>query len=155
MAANTGFVHGGDILLYYTTDDGTTWTAFAHATSHKITHPTTVRTQSTKTTGPNTGVKPGVHGQSTLSMSGLRTYDDNNYWTLKGMRDNRSRIQFKLAGRPVADTDYFEVNEQAGDKYEEGYGYITNLSSDKPHDADATFEVEISIDGNTEVKTVA
>ncbi|WP_347839311.1 phage tail tube protein [uncultured Draconibacterium sp.] len=157
MAANTGFVHGGDILLYQNTgtDVAPVWTPFAHATSHKITHPTNIRTINTKTLGPNTGVKAGLHGQSSLSMSGLKTYDDENYFTLKSLRDNRTRIQFKLAGRPVADTDFFEVNEQSGDSYEEGYGYITSLSSDHPHDANATFEVEIAIDGNTEVKTVS
>ncbi len=155
MAANTGFVHGGDVLLYYTEDDGTTWTPFAHATSHKITHPTNVRTINSKTIGPNTSVKAGLHGQSTLSMSGLKTYDDENYWTLKSLRDARTRIQFKLSGRPSTDTDIFEVNEQAGDKFESGYGYITSLSSDHPHDANATFDVEIAIDGNTTVETVS
>lgn len=154
MAANTGFVHGGDVMLYHTSD-GSVWTPFAHATSHKITHPTNVRTINTKTVGPSTSVKAGLHGQSTLSMSGLKTYDEENYYTLKALRDARTRIQFKLAGRPATDTEFFEVNEQVGDSYEEGFGYITSLSSDHPHDANATFDVEIAIDGNTEVKTVA
>jgi len=152
--ANTGIVHGGDIVLYYTTDSGVTWTPFAHATNHKITHPTNMRTVSTKTTGPDVGTKPGNHGQSTLSMSGLKTYDAENYFTLKGLRDNRTRIQFKLSGRPATDSDYFEVQEAAGDSYETGYGYISSLSSDHPHDANATFDVEIAIDGNTTVSTV-
>jgi len=157
MTANAGTIHGNDMILSY--NSGTVlvpvWTPIAHATSNGIKHPTSMREIASKTAGKNTNVRPGKHGLSSLSVSGLATYDGANYYTLKGLRDSFSRIQFKISGRPTGDTGYVEVLEAVGDKYEEGYGYIASLSKDDPHDNNSTFSVEITIDGATEIKTVA
>lgn len=145
------------MLLYYNTGTLITpvWAPFAHSTTHSIKHPTSMREIASKTTGKNTGVRPGKNGVSTLSASGISTYDGADYYTLKGLRDAFTRIHFKLSGRPTADTEFMEVKEVAGDKYEEGFGYIASISRDAPHDNSVTYSVEISIDEDTEIKTVS
>jgi len=157
MAANTGTIHGGDILLSY--NSGTVlspvWTPFAHGTTHSIKHPTSMREIASRTSGKHTNVRPGKHGITVISASGIATYDGADYFTLKDLRDNMTAVQVKLSGRPSADTAYIEVKEQTGDKYETGTGYISSLQRDDPHDNNSTYSVEISVDGATTIATVS
>lgn len=155
---NTGTIHGGDIMLYHNTgtEETPVWTPFAHATSHTVNNGAmNVREVSSKQTGRFPTVKPGKHGISTIQIAGLRTYDGVDYFTLKTKKEANERIQVKLSGRPVADTDIIEVNEDSGDKYEEGFGYVTELSSENPHDGTATYSATITVDGKLDEATVA
>lgn len=155
MPVNTGTVHGGDVVLFYNTGTLVTpiWTPIAHATSHSIKHSTSMREIASITTGKDTSVRPGKNSPSALSISGIRTYDGADYYTLKVIRDSFAKIQFKLAGHPTADTIYMEVKEASGDKYETGFGYISSLSADNPNDNSSTYSVEIMIDGGTSIST--
>jgi len=155
MAANTGIIHGGDILLYYSTDDGATWTPFAHETSNTINHgESEVKQVSSKTLGPTPQIKIGKDGLTTINLNALRTYDGENYFSMHTMKKDRTRLQVKIAG--VADPGVvMESNEQVGDTYLEGYGYITALSCENPHDSESTIQATITMDGDFEQKTVA
>ncbi|MGQ1889131.1 phage tail tube protein [Thermophagus sp. OGC60D27] len=150
-------VHGGDVLLYINTGDESTpvWTPVAHATTHSVTHGMSAQEVSSKDTGRHPNLKPGKHNVSTVSIQGLRTYDGYDYFDLKQIFDANQLVHIKLSGRPSDDPDYFERTEQAGDKYEEGYGYITELSNENAHDGIATYSCTISINGKTEIKTVS
>lgn len=147
--------HGGDIMLYV--NEGTeavpVWAAIAHATSHSISHSMSPNEVSSKTTGRQTEVKPGKHGASTISISGLATWDGKDYFDLKEKFDTDEKIMFKLSGRTSA--EMIERAEATGDKYEEGYGYITELSKEAPHDGSATYSCTITVVGGTTVRTVA
>ena len=154
MAANTGTIHGGDILLYYDVEG--TYTPFANATSHTVTHGSmSPREIANKSQGLFPSIKPGKHGIANIQMQGARSYDGVDYYAIKALMQANTRIKVKLSGRPVTDTSVVEVNEEIGDKYEEGYGYFTELSQDNPHDAGSTFSATIVIDGKLDTATVA
>lgn len=149
-------VHGGDIMLFSDEGDSDSpdWQPFAHATSHTITHSMNTNEISSKDTGRWTKTKPGKHGVSTIEVQGLHTWDGFGYFDLKEKKDNQEKVMFKLSGRETDDEDYIERTEEEGDKYEEGSGYITNLSREAPHDGNATYSATISIDGKTDTKEV-
>ena len=155
MAANTGIVHGGDIMLFINTgtEGSPTWTANSHATSHSITHTMSPREVSSKDTGAATSLKPGKIGVSTISIEALRCYDGYSYFDLLEKFQARERIGFKYSGR--ASGTEIDVSEQTGDNYEKGYGYITSLNSNDPHDNNATISCTISIDGLTTIEVKA
>jgi hypothetical protein len=148
--------HGGDVMLYMNT--GTTevpvWTPFAHATSHSISHGMTPREISSKETGSYPEIKPGMHTLSTISISGLATWDGFDYYDLLEKKQDREWITFKLSGRPDGDEDAPERTEEAGDKYEEGTGLITELGKEAPHDGSATYSCTITVSGKTTIQTV-
>ena len=154
--ANTGVIHGGDIMLYVNTGtEGTpTWTPGAHATEHSISHSMAPREISSKDTGKYAKIKPGKHGVSTISVNALRSYDGYSYFDWKALFDADTRIGFKLSGRLVSE-EIAEVAEAAGDEYEKGYGYITALDCANPHDSNSTMSMTISIDGETTTETVS
>jgi hypothetical protein len=148
--ANTGVIHGGDIMLFIETA-GPVWTPGAHATSHSISHSMSPREISSKDTGRYTNIKPGKHGVSTITIEALRCYDGFSYFSLKALMDNDTPVAFKYSGRTTA---AIEVAEASGDKYESGTGYITALQSTDPHDNNATMSCTISISGITTNGTV-
>lgn len=154
MSANVQ--HGGDIMLYMNTgtDVAPVWTPVAHATSHSITHGMSPREISSKETGSYPEIKPGMHSLSTISISGLATWDGFDYYDLLEKKQNREWIMFKLSGRPSSDTNAPERTEDVGDKYEEGTGLITELSKEAPHDGSATYSCTITVSGKTEIKEV-
>lgn len=149
--------HGGDIMLYINTGTASVpiWTPLAHATSHSISHSMAPNEVSSKDTGKNTEVKPGKHGLSTINISGLHTWDGYDYFDLKAIFDDDEEVLFKLSGRPSSDTKVSERAEAAGDKYEEGKGYITELSREAPHDGSSTYSAVITVIGKTTTKVVA
>ena len=149
MAANSGVIHGGDIMLFVNegTEQAPVWTPGAHATSHSISHSMSPREISSKDTGRFTLIKPGKHGVSTITIESLRCYDGFGYFDLKELLDADTKIAFKYSGR--ANGDQLETAYQGGDMYEKGTGYITALQSTDPHDNNATMSCTISIDGAT------
>lgn len=154
MAANTGVIFGGDIMLFINT--GTTevpvWTPGAHATEHSISHSMSPREISSKDTGLFSNIRPGKHGVSTIQISALRTYDGFNYFDLLALKNGGTAIAFKLAGR--ASGVAIENVEAGGDEFESGTGYITALDNTNPHDGNSTMTCTISIDGETEIESV-
>lgn len=154
--ANTGIIFGGDILLYHNTgtEVAPVWAAFAHATSHSLSESTNMREQAHKDDGGQTLVKPGRHAVGTISISGLTSYEGVDYFTMKDKRNKREKIQVKYSGRPAADTKFIDAKEASGDKYEEGYGYISEISREDPLDGDSTYSCTITLSGGTEIKTV-
>jgi hypothetical protein len=149
--------HGGDIMLYFNTGTSAVpvWVPGAHATSHSISHSMSPNEVSSKETGKYTEIKPGKHGVSTINISGLHTWDGFDYFDLKEKHDADEVIMFKLSGRPTDDEFVAERAEEVGDKYEEGSGYITEVSREAPHDGNSTYSATISIIGKTETKTVS
>lgn len=154
--ANTGVIHGGDIMLYYNegTDVSPTWTPGAHATEHTVQHSMSPREISSKDTGKYAKIKPGKHGLSTIQVNALRSYDGFSYFDWKALFDADTRIGFKLSGRLVSE-EIAEVAEDAGDEYEKGFGYITSLEAANPHDGNSTMSMTITIDGATSTETVS
>ncbi len=154
--ANTGVVWGGDILLYKNTgtDVAPEWTAFAHATSHSYSASTNMREQGDKDDGGDTRVKPGRHGIPTISISGLKSYDGTDANDLEDMRQAKERIHYKLGGRPADDTDAIDTVEDTGDKYKEGYAYISEYSEEQPFDGDVTYSATLTCDKQPEIKSV-
>lgn len=148
--------HGGDIMLYFNTgtDIAPVWDPIAHATSHSISHSMSPNEVSSKETGKYTEIKPGKHGVSNISISGLHTWDGFDYFDLKEKHDNDEVILFKLSGRPSDDTEVAERSEEVGDKYEEGTGYITEVSREAPHDGNSTYSATIQVIGKTNTKQV-
>ena len=151
--ANTGIVWGGDIQLYRTTNGGTTWTAFAHATSHSYKGSTAMRETSSKDTGGDTWIKPGKHSPGTISIAGLVTYDGADFYTLEAARLARTLLTLKYSGRPSGDTLAVDTVEATGDKYLTCTGYISECSREDGADADATYSVTITLASKPTIAT--
>lgn len=155
--ANEGVVFGGDILLYENTgtEEVPVWASFAHATSHSRTGSTNMRETSHKDDGGATGVKPGRHAPGTISISGLKSYGGKDFDDLEEKRLNRERIHVKYSGRPAGDTDAVETVEATGDVYWEVYCYVSECSTEDPHDGNSTYSATLTMDGVPVKKTVA
>ncbi len=147
--ANTGVRFGGDIMLYQNTGTEAVpvWTPFAHATSHGYKGTTEMRTRVHKDDGGASGTRPGRHAPGTITIAGLSTYDGVDFFGLEAIRQARTRIQVKYSGRPTGDTDAVENVESAGDKYLEGFGYVSEVGEEAPVDGDATYSATITLDG--------
>jgi len=155
--ANTGVIFGGDIMLYRNTgtDVAPIWTPFAHATSHSYSGSTNMRESSDKDDGGQTTVKPGRHAPSTISISGLKSYDGDDFFALEQARLDREKLQIKYSGRPTGDENAIDTVEDTGDKYMEAYGYVSECGSEDPHDGDATYSATITLSTQPEIKSVA
>lgn len=150
MAANTGFIQGQDYVLSVMV--GTTWTPIGHSTSHTLEVNMETRDRSSKDTGRWKGKVPGLLGWSVTSES-IALYDGYSFAELKALMDNRTKVQVKLSGRAAsAGGDDLYLPSQIGDDYNEGYGYITNLSLNAPNANDATVSCTIEGDGELESK---
>lgn len=153
--ANTGIVYGGDIQVYRNTgtEETAVWAAFAHATSHSYSGSTSLREVLTKDTGGKKRVKPGTHETPTISIAGMVTYDGADFFDIEALRIARTRIHVKYSGRPTGDTLKIDTVEATGDKYMEGYGYITECSREDATDADATYSATITLEEQPDIKT--
>lgn len=158
MAANTGIINGGDIMLYVNTgtEQAPTWTPSAHATEHKISHSTELRKRKTKDTGKSSQKKAGEQ-TTTITVAALATYGTHNYFDLRTLQLAGTEVMLKYSGRPEADVTAgkCEIAEQVGDKYEQGKFIITSLERTDPTDADSTMSCTFENSGLPEVKTVA
>lgn len=155
MAANTGIIDGGDILLYVETATGV-WTPVAHCTECSINHSTEIRKRMTKDTGKSAQKKAGEQ-TTTINVSSLTTYGSYGYFDLRALQLAGTEVTLKYSGRPTLDvTDgKAEVAEQVGDKYEEGLFIITSIERNDAKNADSTMKASFENSGLPEVKTVA
>jgi TP901-1 family phage major tail protein len=149
MAANTGIIDGGSIVLFY--ELSTVWTKIAHATSHTLSRSMDTIEINSKDTGIDRQYRPSKRTWE-ISCEGLATYDGVNYDTLYGLLDNRTKVKVKLAGQS---DDDLGLPEQTGDVYYEGYAYITSLEKSLPNEDNATYSVTLQGTGALEKKTVA
>lgn len=158
MAANTGIIDGGDIMLYVNTGTAETpvWTAAAHCTEHKISHSTEVRKRLTKNTGKFSEKRAGEQSTN-ITVSALATYGTYSYFELRALQLAGAPVMLKYSGRPTADVTAkeAEVAEQIGDKYEQGEFLITSLERNDAKNADSTMTASFENSGEVEVKTVA
>lgn len=89
-------INGTDLLLYYSTDEGATWTALGYATSHSLSYNLTTRDVSHKKSGTGKKIEPGKTSM-TGSADGLVTYvADCDYHMLQGFI--KARTPLKIAG---------------------------------------------------------
>lgn len=155
MAANTGVIDGGDILVYVETVPET-WTPAAHCTECSIQNSTEVRSRSTKDTGKFDEKRAGKQS-STISVSALATYDTFSYFDLRALQLAGTPVKLKYSGRPTADATAGKatVAEQVGDKYEEGMFIITSVERNDKKDEDSTMSASFESSGAVEIKTVA
>jgi len=156
--ANTGFVNGGDIMVYVQT--GTTqtpvWSPVAHATEHSQSHKSNLRERVTKNTGPFKGRKAGVQ-EATITVNALNTYGGYGFNELLALKIAGTAVTLKYSGRPTADvtSKEAEVAEATGDKYVEGLFLIESIDRNDAMDADGTLTATFQSSGLVEIKTVA
>ena len=158
MAANSGIIDGGDILVYVNTGtaQSPTWLPAAHCTECSIQNSTEVRKRSTKDTGQFAEKRAGEQ-TTNISVNALATYGDFNYFSLRELQLAGTPVMVKYSGRPAADVTAGKalVAEQAGDKYEEGLFLITSVERNDAKDADSTMTAQFENSGAVEIKTVA
>lgn len=154
MAANTGIIDGGDLLLYV--EIATVWTLIGEAKSHTLSSKSEVRTGRTKSTGLYPRRK--VTGlDSTVGTDCLATYGTYGYYELLALQLARTKVKLKLAGRVTAGKG---VAEQIGDKYLEATFVIDSVDLNASDGDDTSYTAAFSIDGDSspnglEIKTKA
>lgn len=157
MAANTGIIDGGDILVYVNTgtDVAPVWSPAAHCTECSIQNSTEIRKRSTKDTGKFAEKRAGEQ-TTTISVSALATYGDFNYFSLRSLQLAGAAVKVKYSGRPAADVTAGKAitAEQVGDKYEEGMFIINSVERNDAKDADSTMTAQFENSGAVEIKTV-
>lgn len=152
MAANTGVIDGGDIMVYVKV--ATVWTPVAHCTECSIQNSTEVRARSTKDTGKFDEKRAGKQN-TTISVSALATYDTYNYFDLRALQLAGTPVLLKYSGRPAADVTAGKANisEQTGDKYETGTFIITSVERNDAKDADSTMTASFENSGPVTIGT--
>ena len=152
MAANTGVIDGGDILVYVKV--ATVWTPVAHCTECSIQNSTEVRARSTKDTG-NFDQKRAGKQNTTITVGALATYDSYNYFDLRAIQLAGTPVLLKYGGRPTADVTALKANiaEQTGDKIETGTFIITNVERNDAKDADSTMSATFENSGVVSIAT--
>lgn len=146
-------LNGTDLLLYVSTDSGTTWTALAHATSHSISYTMATRETSDKGSGTAKKIAPSRTSFSG-SAEGLVTYVAAcDYHTLLGYIRNRTELMIASAqddgtGDPDAGT-VTAVNTA----YYTGMVYLTSVDITAGDEENTTYSV--SFEGNGDLTPVA
>ncbi|MFA7466959.1 MAG: phage tail tube protein [Desulfotomaculaceae bacterium] len=148
MAANTGIIEGQDLLVYVA------GTAIAHSTTCTLSPTVETRDRVTKDTGKWKTKKAGMLDWE-VTAEALAMYGAGNYHTLLAAMITRADVTIKFAGRDasVDPTNDNFTTEQTGDTYYEGPGIITQLPQTAPNNADATFTITITGNGELETKT--
>lgn len=154
MAANTGIIDGGDLLLYV--EIAAVWTLIGEAKSHTLSSKSEVRTRRTKSTGIYPGRKI-VGLDATVSTDCLATYGAYGYFELLALQLAKTNVKLKLAGRATAGKG---VAEEIGDKYLEATFVIDSIDLNAADGEDAGFSASFSIEGTAspnglEIKTKA
>jgi len=145
-------INGTDLLLYYSTDEGSTWTALAHATSHSISYSMATREVSDKASGTAKKIAPGRTSFSG-SADGLVTYVAGcDYHTLLDFIKNRTMLKIASAqddglGEPDSDTVATGTNA-----YYTGDIYLTSVDITASDDDNTTYSV--SFEGNGDLTGV-
>jgi hypothetical protein len=161
MAANSGIIDGGDILVYLNTgtDSVPIWAPAFHCTECSIEHSMTLRTRKTKDTGAASEKRPDELS-TTINVSALATYDATgkfNYFSLRAAQLAKSKLMLKYSGRPEADetAGLCDIAEAVGDFYEKGYFYITKVSRNDKKGEDSTMSATFENTGLPTIETVA
>ena len=160
MAANSGIIDGGDILVYLNTgtEQAPVWSPAYHCTECSIEHSTELRTRKTKDTGKS-AQKRGAEQTTTINVSALATYPGTgfNYFDLREKQIANAEVLLKYSGRTEAEVTAgkCEVAEQVGDKYEKGKFIITKVSRNDKKGEDATMSVAFENSLLVTVETVA
>lgn len=127
-------INGTDLLLYYSTDDGATWTALAHATSHSLSYQMKTRDVSHKRSGTGRVTQRSRTGM-TGSAAGLVSYDaDCDYHVFQGFIKNRTLLKIASAednGSDAPDTTNIVTSDI----------YLTDVSKDVPDDENVTYSI--------------
>jgi len=153
MAANSGIIDGGDIMVYIMV--GAVETAIAHCTECSIQNSTEVRIRSTKDTGKFDQKRAGKQG-TIISVSALATYGTFSYYDIRALQLAGGEVVLKYSGRPLADVTSGKavVAELVGDKYETGSFIITSCERNDPKDADSTMTVSFENSLAVTIETV-
>jgi hypothetical protein len=153
MAANTGIIDGGDLLLYV--EIAAVWTLIGEAKSHTLSRKSEVRTRRTKSTGNYPGRKV-VGLDATVTTECLATYGSYGYYELCALQEAKTPVKLKLAGKETAGDG---KAEEIGDKYQEATFVIDSIDLNAAEGDDAGYTASFSIDGDAsanglEIKTV-
>ncbi|MCK5632668.1 hypothetical protein KAH94_02890 [bacterium] len=151
--ANTGIVEGQDMLIYISEDDGATYDAIAHATSHTMVINTETRQRNTKDTGKWDAKKAGLLSWSMTSES-LLAYDSFSFNDLLAAQKLRVPVKVKYAGRPAVDSNDDWTPEVAADSFEEGMAIIESVTRNDAKNADSTMSISLVNDGELATHTV-
>jgi len=126
-------INGTDLLLYFSTDDGATWEALAHATSHSLNYDMSTRDTSHKKSGTakTIAVNPTT---MTGSADGLVSYVEGcDYHTLLSYIKDQRLIKFASAQDDTDDPD--SDNRIIGDIY------LTNVSITSSNDENVVYGI--------------
>jgi TP901-1 family phage major tail protein len=139
-------LNGTDLLLYFSTDSGTTWTALAHATSHSISYNMATRETSDKSSGAAKTIAPSRTSFSG-SADGLVTYVAScDYHTLLGYIKNRTELMIASAQDDgTGDPDSATVPTGTA-AYYTGMVYLTSVDITGGDEENTTYSV--SFEGN-------
>lgn len=139
-------LNGSDLLLYYSTDDGSTWTPLAHSTSHSLSFSMQTRETSDKGSGTAKKVAPG-RTAFTGSAEGLVTYVAAcDYHMLLGFITNRTALKIASAqddGSGDPDSSTVATGTAA---YYTGDIYLTSVDITAGDEENTTYSV--SFEGN-------
>jgi len=141
-------INGTDLLLYYSTDDGTTWTALAHATSHSLSYTMGTRETADKSTGTAKTVAP-TRTSFSGSCDGLVTYIEScDYHTLLGFIKNRTPLKI-ASGQDDGAGDPDDSTVSTGTAaYYTGDIYLTNVDISAGDDDNTTYSASFTGNGD-------
>lgn len=129
MAQSTDVINGSDFFMY------DSHTVIGHATEHDLSITMETLNASNKTVGFNKHIRPGMVSW-TAGGSGLYQFDDTyGFSQLFAAITNRTKIMVRLA------------TTEALNKYYYGYGYLTKLDANFPHQENSTYTWAFEGDG--------
>ena len=145
-------MNGSDLLLYYSTDEGMTFTPLAHATSHSISYNMDTREVSDKKSGNSKAIAPGRTSFSG-SADGLVTYVAGcDYHTLLGFIRNRTELMIASAQDDGADSPDSDAVASGTPAYYTGKIYLTSV--DKTAGDQDSVSFSCSFEGNGDLTPV-
>lgn len=127
--ATAGIINGTDLLVYTSSDGGTTYTAITHASSASISFNMDVREASTK---DSEGYKESLEGQRsfTVEAEAMTALDAaNGFEDIYDLWVARTKIKIKFG------------TGEAGDRVYTGDAYITSVSVDSGVEDSSSFSV--------------
>ena len=144
-------LNGTDLLFYYSTDSGSTWTALGHATSHSLSYSMGTRETSDKSSGTAKTIAPARTSFSG-SADGLVTYVAScDYHTLLGFIKNRTMLKIASAQDSGGDPDSATV-ATGTNAYYTGDIYLTDVTKNAPDDDNVSYSC--SFEGNGDLTGV-
>jgi len=145
-------MNGTDLLLFYSTDEGSTYTAFGHATAHSISYDMGTRKTSTKSTGTADTVAP-LRTSFSGSLDGLVTYvADCDYHKLLGFIKARTMLKIASASATGAGAPDSAQVATGTAGYYTGDIYLTNVSKTASDEDNVSYSA--SFIGNGDITAV-